>query len=128
MDQSAQSPLPRQARLLVVQHNQFAARSLARYLGRDFDSIEIALDLETAESMLADPQYGPTHLVCGHNFGPGSASGAEAIRRWRPAYRQLVRVVLATSQTELPDDLPGVDAVFVKPASPATLRAALVEQ
>jgi DNA-binding response OmpR family regulator len=114
-------------RLLVVQRNHFVAKSLARYLGDDFDAVDIASDIESAEAILADPFRTPTHVVCGQNFGPGSVSGTDTIPRWRQTYEHVERVVLATSEIDVSAAPNGVDALFIKPASPAALRAILVD-
>lgn len=108
-------------RLLVVQRNPFVARSLARYLGADFSKVDVAYDCAAAEVILADPSRTPTHLVCGQNFGTGEVSGSELCAKWRGRFPALERVVLATSELIAAGPLPGVDAVFHKPARPQRL-------
>lgn len=115
-------------RLLVVQRNPFAARSLARYLTGDFDVVTTANDLASAEVALAASLDAPTHLVCGQHFGPGEPTGTETIPAWRAKYPALACVVLATAHADVPATPEGVDFVFLKPASPTGLRALLTSR
>lgn len=115
-------------RLLVVQRNPFAARSLARYLTDDFDVVVTANDLATAEVALAASRNAPTHVVCGQHFGPGERTGTETIPAWRAKYPTLTCVVLATAHADVPATPEGVDFVFLKPASPTGLKALLTSR
>jgi hypothetical protein len=108
-------------RLLIVQRNGFVARSLARYFDAHFDLVELADDGRSAEAVLSDPRRTPTHLVCGQDLGPEFPSGTEMIPHWRQRCPDIVCAVIATGQHALPENLEGVDAVFLKPCSPASL-------
>lgn len=117
--------VPRARRLLIVQSNEFVARSLARYLGVAFDSVRIATTPGEAEALLDDPIGPPTHLVCGQRFGTRSSLGTELIPTWRARCPALERVVMATAEEVLPDHLTGVDALFRKPADLTSLLLVL---
>lgn len=113
-------------RLLIIQRNQHAAHSFARYLRHLFDNVQIASGHESAQRIIEDQSLTPTHLLCGYYFGEDE-SGAEWIQRWRRQCPQLQRVVVATDESHLPHDLTGVDALFVKPVDPSQLAALLTK-
>lgn len=113
-------------RLLIVQQNSLAGRSMSRYLEQHFDEVLLAGDELAAEEILSDPEKSPSHLVCGQDFGPDAVCGEELIRRWRARHPSLGRVILATGVLELPHRLEGVDAVFQKPAPPSVLLSLLL--
>ena len=118
-------PVPVPRRLLIVQRNAAAARSMARYLQRHFDSVQVLETWTEVEAALLDRRFPPTHLISGQDLGEGSPTGASLIPRWRQLCPALECVVLATGVVELPAELPGVDAVFHKPAQPAELLSLL---
>jgi hypothetical protein len=110
-------------RLLIVQKNYFVARSLARYMKQRFDAVYVAANEAEAEAILKDPVRSPTDLICGQFFGEGHTRGSELVLRWRRNHPTLRRVVLATGSDDVPPCLSGVDAVLLKPGTPAELAA-----
>jgi len=94
---------------------------MGRYLSEYFDAVHVAMSSEEAEAILNDQSARPTHLICGQDLGPYCDSGATLIPAWRKLCPSLICVVLATGALQLPAELPGVDAVFLKPAQPSQL-------
>jgi hypothetical protein len=121
----AQLEPPRCRRLLIVQHNAFVARSLARHFRSFFDRVELAYTPDEAEAILDEPLRSPTHLLCGERFGPGYEAGSQLIPHWRARYAGIQQVVLLTTETDLPPVLGGVDLVVHKPADPEQLASLL---
>ena len=122
------SSQPRQLalrRLLIVQRNAFAARSMQRYLAAHFDSVQLAETGDQVEALLRDGSYSPTHLICGEDLGPYSECGSRLIPQWRQLCPSLTCVVLATGALELPEQLPGVDVVLQKPSEAGRILALL---
>ncbi|HSC89277.1 MAG TPA: hypothetical protein VLC09_18470 [Polyangiaceae bacterium] len=110
-------------RLLIVQHNEFAASSMRRFLAASFDEVRVV----NASSGVFDVlrEFAPTHLVCGQELGTDSETGATLIPSWRAECPSLICVVLATGALQLPSRLPGVDAVVHKPATPSAWLSVL---
>lgn len=123
--ESSQPRLLAPRRLLIVQRNAFAARSMQRYLAAHFDSVQLAEAGEQVAALLSDGSYSPTHLICGEDLGPYSECGSSLIPHWRALCPSLVCVVLATGALDLPRDLPGVDAVLQKPSEASRILALL---
>jgi hypothetical protein len=111
-------------RLVIVQRNAWAARALARYLGRRFTTVAVVSEPSCVEGLLRGG--GVTDIVCGQRFGADEALGTGWIAGWRAAFPSLRRVVLATAEPVT--NAPGVDAVFEKPLDPAALLRFLLAE
>jgi hypothetical protein len=120
---ASSSPAPR---LLLVQHNPLARRSLARFLRVRFAVVLVADCPEAAELHLGDPVLTPTHLVSGQRFGTGKPCGTDLIPRWRRLCPSLQRVALVTADDDLPGAVAGVDAIFKKPIDPNVIVSFLL--
>lgn len=106
---------PRAARrLLILQHNEFVARSIARHLREHFDAIDVRTTPSASGDVLGNALLRPTHVVIGQNFGPREATGDRVVPAWRAQYPSIERVVLLTAEPDLPATLPGVDRVIAK--------------
>jgi hypothetical protein len=111
-------------RLVIVQRNLWAARALARYLGRHFATVAVVSEPSCVEGLLS--AGGVTDLVCGQRFGADEALGTGWIAGWRAAFPSLRCVVLATAEPIT--SAPGVDAVFEKPLDPSALLRFLLAE
>lgn len=116
--------LPR--RLLVVQHNALARRSMARYFSARMGPVLVAESPAAAELYLRNRGQAPTDLLCGQRFGAGMPLGTQLIPRWRRLCPSLERVALVTADDDLPEVVAGIDAVFRKPIDPSVILSFLL--
>lgn len=108
-------------RLLILQSNEWLLRAFQRYFALHFDRVFTAANPDEASEYLSDSAAGITDLISGQEFGYAWPLGSELIAGWRNTCPTLKHVVLVTARDDVPDDVPGVDAVRRMPIEPAAL-------
>ena len=102
--------------LLVVDDEPDITTLIRRLLKRSFDEIHVAASGAEASEVLARSPV--THLVTDFFLGVREPQGSTLVAEWRAAHPSIRFAAVFTGRVSTKDiaGLPGIDAVYAKPA------------